>query len=177
MDSCITAYSYTSKFLPLLVLLSLPLIAQEKALVEPSEYTLPADFEKQEYIWLSYSDKSFYGGESVEATILASIKELLPYVKIRLVVSEEEQLNYLKNILQEEDIDENRVELIYYPNNWFSLRDIGPAFLKNKKGELVVGDFSWNNLGFPTVAEKVIETEQVDRDLADQLGFPTVKSL
>ncbi|CAN5181237.1 agmatine deiminase [soil metagenome] len=172
-----TTYSTTSKILSLLFISSFQAYSQDQSPVVQEEYVLPADFEKQEYIWLSYSNRSFYGGESVEPAILASIKELSPYVKIRLVVSEEDQIDHLNNVFQEENIDLNNVELIYYPNKWFALRDIGPAFLKNSKGEIVVGDFSWNNLGFPTLAEKVIETEQVDRDLADHLGFPTIKSL
>lgn len=73
-----------------------------------------------------------------------------------------------KYVVQSEDIDTNRVELIITTRPYATIQDPGPIFLKNRKGEFAVADF---NFSHPDTT-----TESIDRNIARLYHFPTVRS-
>lgn len=48
------------------------------------QYIIPSEFEEQEYIWLSWVESGFLGGDPFYVTALNAMKEITPYVKVRL---------------------------------------------------------------------------------------------
>lgn len=49
-----------------------------------NKYTLPSEFEEQEYIWLSWVESGFLGGEPFYFTALNAMKAITPSTKVRL---------------------------------------------------------------------------------------------
>ena len=49
-----------------------------------SKYIVPAEFDEQEYIWLSWVESGFLSGEPFYFTAISAMKEITPNVKIRL---------------------------------------------------------------------------------------------
>ncbi len=59
---------------------------------------MPAEFEEQEYIGLSWVETGFPGGDPFYFTALDAVKEITPYVKVRLFYSE--QPTYMKEQIE-----------------------------------------------------------------------------
>lgn len=153
------------------------LSGQVVAQPQKEAFTYPAEFEKQEAIWLSWATYSFMSGEPLDKAVLQTMKELTPYVKINLMVTEEGLINGVKKRLRENGINERQVNFIVYPVHWFSIRDPNPMFLRGNRGTLKAVDFGWNEFGMqPLTHPRVIRTEKRDREIAAQLGLPVVKS-
>lgn len=138
------------------------------------KYTIPSEFEEQEYIWLSWVESGFLGGEPFYVTALNAMKEITPFTKVRLFYGP--QLSYDKEQMKsriyqkliEHSIDTSRVTLFYNDQNYGAIQDPGPIFLKNEKGEFALADFKFIH------PDK--RTESIDRNIAVQLGLPTISS-
>jgi len=139
-----------------------------------SKFHVPAEFEEQEYIWLSWVERGFLGGDPFYFTALDAMKEITPYVKVRLLYSE--QLNYTKEQLAkriyekmiEHKIDTSRVNLFYNEIQYGAIQDPGPVFLRNEKGDFAIADFSF--IHFDKRAEAI------DRNVAAHFHLPTISS-
>jgi len=62
------------------------------------EFLVTSEFEEQEYIWLSWVESGFLGGDPFYYTALNAIKEITPYCKVRLFYGP--QLNLSKEKLE-----------------------------------------------------------------------------
>lgn len=139
-----------------------------------SKFSIPSEFEEQEYIWLSWVETGFLGGEPFYITVLNAMKEITPYVKVRLFYSE--QLTYTKEQIEiriyekliEHEIDTSRVTLFYNEKGYGAIQDPGPIFLRNDKGELAVADFNFIH------PDK--RAEAIDRNVAVHFHLPTISS-
>ncbi|HRK53539.1 MAG TPA: agmatine deiminase family protein [Cyclobacteriaceae bacterium] len=137
-------------------------------------FVIPSEFEEQEYIWLSWNETGFLGGEPYYTTVLEVIKEIHPFVKVKIFYGP--QLSYNKeqlksriyNVLVGSKIDTSRIELFYNEIKYGAIQDPGPFFLRNKKGELAVADF-----GFQHPDKRA---EAIDRNVAKQMGLPIISS-
>jgi len=134
----------------------------------------PAEWEEQESVWLGWSVDS-----NIQKVHLEMAKALSPHVTLTILSrSDSVQLVALKQLAQS-GIDTSIIKrYIHYIPNVF-IRDAGPRFLKNKKGQLAIADFGWNNYGYP----KEFETYQfsdkrgeIDNSLAAQMNQKTVTS-
>jgi len=141
---------------------------------DPSKFYVPAEFEEQEYIWLSWVETGFLGGDPFYFTALDAMKEITPYVKVRLFYSE--QLHYTKQQIEkriyekliEHKIDTSRVTLFYNDRHYGAIQDTGPIFLRNGKEDLAVADFSFIH------PDK--RSEAIDRNVAAHFHLPTISS-
>lgn len=141
---------------------------------DPSKFYVPAEFEEQEYIWLSWVENGFLGGDPFYFTALDAMKEITPYVKVRLFYSE--QLHYTKQQIEkriyekliEHKIDTSRVTLFYNDRHYGAIQDTGPIFLRNEKEDLAVADFSFIH------PDK--RSEAIDRNVAAHFHLPTISS-
>ena len=138
------------------------------------KYNLPAEFDEQEYIWLSWQETGWLNGEPLYIPILEAIKHIHPYSKVKIVYSA--HLNYNKEQLQSRiydvlinsSIDTSRVELFYNEIPIGAIQDPGPVFLQNAKGEMAVVDFQYQQ-GFPL-------SGNLDKNAAEQMNLPIVPS-
>jgi agmatine deiminase len=168
---------YTT-FIATLFLYSLLLSACARA---KERFVAPGEFELQEYIWLTWYDDGWFGGEPFSTTALALMKEITPHVKVRLLYGEDyavenaprEEKEVLRNRIVErlyqERIETSRVELFYYPKPMGSIQDPGPFFLVSDKGRLAVADYEYN-----VTPDR--RAEALDRYVAEQLGLAVVES-
>lgn len=142
----------------------------------------PGEFEPQEYIWLSWRDEGFLGTSPPADVVVDVMKVITPYVKVRLMFSDEqppyvskrrlpraeaEQVVRVK--LMAKGIDLSRVELFFHPQPSGAIQDPGPFFLRTKEGGLALADYRFGIHPDPRV-------EAMDRVIAASLGLPTVRS-
>jgi len=162
-----------SKKILLSIILTI-LLSSCKEKKDPSTFYVPAEFEEQEYIWLSWVETGFLGGDPFYFTALDAMKEITPYVKVRLFYSE--QLHYTKQQIEkriyekliEHKIDTSRVTLFYNDRHYGAIQDTGPIFLRNGKEDLAVADFSFIH------PDK--RSEAIDRNVAAHFHLPTISS-
>ncbi|WP_407521919.1 agmatine deiminase family protein [Lacibacter sp. MH-610] len=137
-------------------------------------YTVPSEFEKQEYIWLSWVESGFLGGEPFYTTIVQAIKEIHPYVKVKILYGPQLQYDSAQlhkkiiDALVKEKIDTGNVELFYNEKAFGAIQDPGPVFLRNQNGELAIADFKYNH------PDK--RSQQIDQNVAKQMSLPMISS-
>ena len=139
-----------------------------------SKYIVPAEFDEQEYIWLSWVESGFLGGDPFYFTAINAMKEITPEVKVRLFYgpqlsyNKEQMENRIYQKLLENNIDTSRVTLFYNEKDYGAIQDPGPIFLRNEKGEYSVADFKFIH------PDK--RSEAIDRNVAAKLNLPTISS-
>ena len=139
-----------------------------------SKYLIPAEFEEQEYIWLSWMESVWLNGEPLYLSTLEAAKEIHPYVKVKIVYGP--QLNYTKTqlytrifeVLLKADVDTSKIELFYNDHAIGAIQDPGPVFVRNTKGELAVVDFQYQQ-GHPLSGE-------LDKNVAKKMNLPVIRS-
>ncbi len=135
---------------------------------------VPAEFDKQEYIWLSWVENGFLGGEPFYFTALNAMKEITPYVKVRLFYgpqpgyNKEQMERRIYEKLIAHKIDTARITLFYNESAYGAIQDPGPVFLRNAKGEFALADFNFIH------PDK--EAEAIDRNVAAKLQLPSIAS-
>ena len=138
------------------------------------KFTVPAEFDKQEYIWLSWVESGFLGGEPFCNTTLNAMKEITPYVKVRLFYgpqagyNKEQMERRILEKLMEHKIDTSRITLFYNDKPYAAIQDPGPVFLRNEKDEFAVADFNFIH------PDK--QTEAIDRNVAAKMQLPSIAS-
>ncbi len=127
-------------------------------------YSIPSEFEEQEYIWLSWVESGFLGGEPFYVTAINAMKEITPYSKVKLFYGPQlkfdkdqiEQRIYAKLI--ENNIDTSRVTLFYNDRSYGAIQDPGPIFLRSATGKMAIADFQFSH---PDTS-----TASIDRNVA-----------
>lgn len=137
-------------------------------------FKVASEFDEQEYIWLSWKESGFLGGEPFYYTALAAMKEITPHCKIRLFYGP--QLTYDEAQMQDRiyhellanKIDTSRVSLFVNEISYGAIQDPGPIFLRNGKGEFALADFKFIH------PDK--RAEEIDRNVAAKLNLPLISS-
>lgn len=110
---------------------------------EDDYYFIPAEFEEQEAVWMGCQGQ--LGFKQVRADI---VKALLPYVEIKIVSPSAQILNVCKEFLNSDQVNTNMIDFLIMKDNEFWMRDHGATFVVNKKGQMKVIDFEWNDYGY-----------------------------
>ena len=138
------------------------------------KFTLPSEFEEQEYIWLTWNETGFLQREPFYTTIVEAVKEIHSYTKVKifygpqLEYTREQMLTRIYSALLKKNIDASKIELFYNEQAYGAIQDPGPVFLRNKKGELAIADFRY------THPDK--RTESIDKNIATAMNLPLVSS-
>jgi agmatine deiminase len=139
-----------------------------------TKFLIPSEIEEQEYIWLSWVEKGFLGGDPFYFTAINAMKEITPAVKVRLFYgpqlsfNKEQMESRIYQKLLENNIDTSRVTLFYNDKGFGAIQDPGPIFLRNGIGELAIADFKFIH------PDK--RSEAIDRNVASKLNVPTISS-
>lgn len=142
--------------------------------IENRSYHIPAEFEPQEAIWLSWKENGFLGGAPFYTTILETIDAIHREVKVTILYGP--QLQYNREQMQDKiwkqllarGIDTSRIQLFYNEKAFGAIQDPGPIFLKDSNGHLAIADFRYKH---PDPRSEVI-----DRNVAKQRNLPVVSS-
>lgn len=137
-------------------------------------YTIPSEFEEQEYIWLTWVESGFLGGEPFKVTAMSAMKEITPYVKVRLYYGP--QMGYdsaqLKSRIYESlianNIDTSRITLFYNEVYCGAIQDSGPVFLRNTEGRFAIADFNF--------LHPDNRTASIDKNVAAHFNLPVISS-
>ncbi|HLN89608.1 MAG TPA: agmatine deiminase family protein, partial [Candidatus Binatia bacterium] len=113
-------------------------------------YTMPAEWEKHDAIWLSwpYDETTFPDRvDRVEVTYVQIIKEIHESERVNLFVTDEAKKQKATRLLKQANIDMNRIHfyIFGYADVWF--RDYGPIFVKNQNHELAMLQWNFNSWG------------------------------
>lgn len=137
-------------------------------------YTVPSEYEEQEYIWLTWVESGFLGGDPFKVTAINAMKEITPYVKVRLFYGP--QMGYdsaqLKSRIYESlianNIDTTRVSLFYNDMYYGAIQDPGPVFLRNTEGRFAIADFNF--------LHPDNRTASIDKNVAAHFNLPVISS-
>lgn len=142
----------------------------------PEDYTLPAEFEPQQAVWMNARPTE--SGKPVLDVVIQMVRALSPQVRIQLMVPSEEVKTEVQRRLREENVDER---LITYwttsssATRWY--RDVGATFVRSSSGNLRVVDFDFNCYGeCRTGSAEAQKKEGIDREMAALSGAPVVKT-
>jgi agmatine deiminase len=136
-------------------------------------YFFPAEFSTHEATWLSWPHKeASWPGKihTVYQPYSQFIKAVSAGEKVRINVADNSMKTFAENILQQEEVDLQKVEFFFNPTNDAWCRDHGPAFVINTaEGKKAIVDWdynAWGNKYPPYDLDDVIPTL-----IAQQLGL------
>jgi len=140
-------------------------------------FVYPAEFEEHESIWLAWPTYQYEPGYSNEDVVLKIIESLSPYVSVDLMVRDEAEMEKVQNIFAAKNIPHDHVRFRLIPREDMWIRDMGPIFLKNGRGEIKIADFGFNSWGYDSqTSEYTMQAERVDRLVARALKLPVIRS-
>ncbi len=151
------------------------LIANQLLFAQPSseQFTFPAEFEKQDAVWMTWLDVPAFAGKPIGNTSFEIIKQLVPYVRVNLLVTDDSTRRVLQKRFLSNQIDTSKVHMIVYKNPWFNLRDSGPVFLKGDEGHLKIADMKFNVFGLlETTDDFAVSIDTIDVAIARMLKLP-----
>ena len=156
---------------------SLDLATFESAVREARNFTIPGEFEPIESVWLAYpvyENRKGFPSTDVQAQM---IQALAPHVYIDLLVQNEKDQQTAQEWIATLDIPNGRVRYHLIPHTDIWIRDMGPIFLSNRKGDLKIADFGFSEWSYskPTDPTAMID-ERVDRLVAHELDLPIVRA-
>ena len=141
---------------------------------DDQQFIVTSEFEEQEYIWLGWMENKWLAGEQLYLPVLETIKEIHPYVKVKLMCGPQMNLNKeqlrtrIYDLLVQAGVDTSRIELFYNERAMGAIQDPGPVFLRNAKGALAVADFQYQH---PDTLPG-----ELDKNAATQMNLPVIKS-
>jgi agmatine deiminase len=140
------------------------------------EYILPAEWEPQEAVWLSWPLNPIYWPDlrdCIETDFARLVALISRYQKVRLNCLEPAQEPVLSRILTQGGVRGN-IEIFNIPTDDAWCRDHGPIFLRHHhSGEVLVGDFPYNAWGgkFPAELDNLVPAR-----IAEILGLPRLEA-
>jgi agmatine deiminase len=143
-----------------------------------AQFRMPAEWERQEAVWVTMFGHPMQ--DQVTAQIISALHE---QTRINFIYNDPALLERQKPFLESFNIDLAKLNFIQDSiTNLYFLRDPGPLFLVDDKGNKAIADFAWNRLGNTNLGEPYPLAEEdyiVDRlssRIAKSLDLPIIKS-
>lgn len=140
-------------------------------------YRFPAEFEKQQAIWLQWPTENYNQGSRPVNPVMANvIKAFDPYIRVNVMVRSTGEMDRVKKILK--DSGYTGTNAVFYVINHLSIwtRDVGPIFIKDPQNKLNVVDFGFNNYSRYANQDYIDIESRVDRLTAQELNIPIIRS-
>ncbi len=136
-------------------------------------FRFPAEFEKQEAVWFGWPEEENKQGVPIVSVVLELIKVLVLTVKVKIAVQDQKQEKEVEEILIGQSIPMERISFYIIPHDDIWFRDMGPIFLCNDDGKMIVEKFAFNCWGWESLTSPLIEKDQNVPDLvAQELELP-----
>ncbi len=136
----------------------------------------PGEFEPQQAVWLMYPQADHVTEYSNVAVSAEIIRQLLPFVRVKLVVANDSIFGLAQKNLPADFFNNNNFEIIKIPYNEYWARDMGPAFVI-KNGKLAIADFQFNTWGYyDTLDVYAQKDEKLDERVAAMMNINTISS-
>lgn len=137
------------------------------------EFRTPAEWEKQESVWLAWPVFDSIKGRHASDVTESIVRELASFIKVDLIVQDENEKTKIISNFNTKKIPFSHVRFHIAPHEDIWMRDMGPIFQVNGKKERRIVDFNFNLWGYQK--ENSFD-ETVDRVIANNLGLPTIKA-
>ncbi len=138
---------------------------------------IPGEFEPQSALWLGLNTQET---EKYDSTTIQIIKELNGLIELNLIVEHDSLLPDGKMLFAKIGLDTSMIHIIYQSPTDIWFRDPGPVFGITPDNKLAIADFkytNYSNLPPDSISDKAKAHEAIDRDIAERLNIPSVKSL
>lgn len=137
------------------------------------EIRMPGEFEPQDAVWLAWPAYDYEADLPMAHLTAEIIRELEPYVPVKLLVYDAEWQNIADSTLQALDVPTGHVAFIHVPYDEPWLRDMGPVFVIADEAAKQMVDFNFNAWGNYTTEHPYSRLEEaVDRLIAEWMGIP-----
>ncbi len=153
-----------------------------KAQKENTQYYFPHEREEHEGTWLQWPHDYTYecSIEFYEPIWIEMTRGLIKGENVHLIVYNETERKRVKNVLENEDIDMDRVDFYVFPTDDVWIRDNGPIFVYDKKGNLLIENWEFNGWGnkapyskdnqIPAKISEAIGVSKIDIDMVMEGG-------
>lgn len=164
-----------SNYIYVIILTSL-LFSAAWAKKKIAPYTMPAEWEPQESIWLQWPHDETYLGylnaEEVEHIWVDIVKALIDYQKINIISIDENKQDHLKILLK--DIDNGNIIYHIAKINDVWIRDNGPVYVKNNNSENVIMDWQFNGWGDKVPSQYYKDDDVIPSTIGNALSIEVV---
>ena len=113
-------------------------------------YTFPEESDPHEGTWIQWPHHYQYGKtyrNHLDPTWVALTKELSTSENVHIISYNEEEKGRIVSLLHSASIELDNVDFYIFPTDDFWVRDNGPIYVHDKKGELVIEDWGFNGWG------------------------------
>jgi agmatine deiminase len=144
---------------------------------QKNKLRIPADWESQEAIWIGF--RTMFSLDRYDPVILEVIRTVQRHNKVKILVESPLLFPEGLQFLEQQGIDLKQLEVLYHTPGEIWLRDPGPVFAKDDKGQLVTLDFQYTGRrNIPLDKRKAITIKKgdIDRDLG-QMVTPRSKKI
>jgi len=161
---------YFQKLFLLILILNLSLTGLTQ------QFRIPAEWEKQDKVWLSW-----FGQERRDSVSCRVIEALQPTIKISMNVESDSMKTVALTYMAQFKIDTNSIEFVTDSQIDFFVRDY-IFFVKDKNDKLSVVCFDYSSYGmYPQIYQKPMPEEEKpfgkwDERIASRLGLDTINS-
>lgn len=113
-------------------------------------YTMPEESSRHEGTWLQWPHQYQYGIEyrnSLDATWVAITKALCDGEKVHIIAYDERERKRILELLENANVSLKNIDFRIYPTDDVWIRDNGPIYVKDKKGDIVILNWGFNGWG------------------------------
>lgn len=136
-----------------------------------------AEYDPQAAVWLIWPPMDHLADYSNEQVTLEIIDALLPHTRIKVTAADTTLLAKAKTMIPASALESGQVEVIEIPSEEFWVRDMGPVFVENNRGEQMIADFNFDSWGYGDTLDAYAKTEELyDERIAEKIGLPVISS-
>lgn len=138
-------------------------------------YYLPAEWETHEGTWLQWPHDDTHEDSQMrlENLWLAMTAALHQHESVHIIVPDYRRFEHLQRQVAYYGFDKSNIEIHIIPTNGIWVRDNGPIFLVNEKGEIAITSWNFNGWGKRYPYEK---DRLVPKKVAEELSVPIFKA-
>lgn len=143
----------------------------------PATYRFPAEFEKQQAIWMQWPSETYnQGANPVNPAMINIMMAFEPYITVNVMVQNENEITQIKNLLADKGYTGTNIQfqIINHLSIW--TRDVGPIFVYDRNHKLNVVNFGFNNYSRDGDQFYINTESQVHRLVAEKLGLPIINT-
>lgn len=136
-----------------------------------------AEYDPQAAVWLIWPPTDHLADYSNEQVTLQIIDALLPHTPIKVTAADTALAAKARAVIPASAQESGQVEVISVPSEEFWVRDMGPVFVENNKGEQMIADFNFDSWGYGDTLDAYSKTEELyDERVAEIMGLPVISS-
>ena len=163
--------------------------AAKSEIDDPSTYRFPSEEVTHEGTWLAwphkYADKQtyYFGDEGIDGEVYVEMLEpiwiemtkvLHTGETVHIIVYNEEEQTRVGNILQENEVNLEKIDFVIMETDDVWMRDTGPIFTIKDNKELVIANFIFDGYGNAIESEYYAKDAQIAANIASLKGFECI---